>query len=154
MSHEEHGKIALVRVGTEDHGIPTATVHITGDGWGQSMGGLCLKDAAEGYAFVRSLATVFGCSPDALEGQPCVVLRSFEIGPIDGLRSPVTGRTFSVQAWLEKHRPGNEHDPLARRLRDAREQHARLLHEAAMIMAQLTSGAIEARYRKVVGEAP
>lgn len=102
--YEERGSISRITMGDEDHGIETVYIMCGGDGWGQGFGGLVMKDRAQGQDFLRSLAAVFGCSPDGLVGQECVALRPMgHNSSIEGLRSIATGRTFTISAWRTKH---------------------------------------------------
>jgi len=134
----------------EDH----RSVHVIlkGDGWGQGFGGLAFKDAAERGEWLRSLATVFGCSVDALVGRECVAHRAFGlIDSIEGLTSIDTGRTFTITAWRKRHgypAPTPLEARLARREREIRHLKRRLAEEIA------SYDDIVARYTPIDGEAP
>ena len=59
MSEIKNATISSTSLGEEDHGIFTAYVHLSGDGWGVGFGGYALDDWSE--ADQRRVGSDFGC---------------------------------------------------------------------------------------------
>jgi hypothetical protein len=54
----ENARIKSTMLGTEDHGIMTAYLHLEGDGWGVGFGGYCFDEYDESAN--RRFGTAFG----------------------------------------------------------------------------------------------
>ncbi len=104
---EAPGIIERVNLGTEDHGINTLMINIRFDSFCQGFGGNALGQPGSWVekSIINDILEVMGVTDiQQLKGQPVIALykNSFWTERITGIKSPVTGKTFSLQDWQNK----------------------------------------------------
>jgi len=149
---DEDAVATIKTLSMEDERFTSVHVMLDGKGWGQGFGGLRFTDAAERMEWLRSLATVFGCSVDGLVGRQCIARRPFgTFDAIEGLTSVDTGRTFTITAW-RKRKGYPALTPLESRLQ-SREREIRSL-KRRLAEEEASFDRIVSSYQAVEGEAP
>jgi hypothetical protein len=114
-----HATVSYVKVGPEDHGIPTVWIGCEFGG-SQGFGGMCLDENTTA-AYVDDICTLFSVSNiDDIVGRHCFVLKSFSgwSERVEGLE--VEGRRFTISGFMKRHWP----DKYRSRLEQAKEQAA------------------------------
>lgn len=110
----ELGKIKLVQLGIEDHGILTLELYLDFGGRGQGFGGICLgssRGSAIGTDYLIQILNLFGSPRDYhdIKGRHVYALRDEAFGQIKGIEIPECdgGGIFLVDEWrkaaLEKY---------------------------------------------------
>ncbi|HUX00712.1 MAG TPA: hypothetical protein VMY35_07010 [Phycisphaerae bacterium] len=93
MMEQENGVVESTMLGTEDHGILTAWLHLKFNGTGQGFGGYAFD--AFGCEFIRQVLKVLKVdSWEKLPGKPLRVRREHYGGPIVAIGHYIEDRWF------------------------------------------------------------
>lgn len=101
MSDIENAKIMSTHLGPEDHGIFTASLLLTGPGWGQGFGNYNLKYSDHAYRFITGVLEAVGVDNwELLSGKLCRVKR--DNGLIVAIGNVLENRWFEPRAVLQQ----------------------------------------------------